>query len=338
MKICFAYNVKNKDPSINISEQEEQEFDSPTVIGMIRSAIEECGHEVIELDAGKDAFNKLKTLVNKVDLVFTIAENADFDARESMIPYFCEILKIPYTHSSPTTSAIGLHKSFAKLVMKAVGIKVPKSFIINSLEDPIGRVKFPVIVKPNAEGSSIGVLNDNVVFDKKNLIKRIEKMLGNGFKGGLLVEEYIEGREFTVSIIGNDPPRVLPIIEQKFDFLPSGYQRIAGYELKWFLEDNLKNLTDAYDCPAKIDESLEKKIKETTLLAYKTLNVFDCARIDYRLDSKGNLYFIEINTLPGLNFSEKEISYFPISSRVAGMKPKDVVGEIIEGARARYGI
>jgi D-alanine-D-alanine ligase len=338
MKICLAYNVKHKDPSIKIEEQDEQEYDSPEVIGMIRSAIEELGYEVIGLDANREAFDRLKELKGKIDLVFTIAEGVHGDARESQIPLYCEVLKIPYTLSTPTTHAISLDKLFTKHVMKAVGIKVPKSVIIQSLEDSIGRLKYPVLIKPNSEGSSVGIMNDSVVFDRRALIKRLKKIYGNGFKGKFLVEEYIEGREFTVSVIGNNPPRILPIIEQKFDFLPKGYHKIAGYELKWFLEDKLESLGDAYDCPAKIDSELEKKILDTTLLAYRTLRILDCARIDYRLKENGVLYLLEVNTIPGLNFNEKEISYFPLSSRIAGMKPKDVVGSIIESARKRYGI
>ena len=338
MRICFAYNVKHKDPSAKIEEQDEQEYDSPEVIGMIRSAIEELGHEVIELNADREAFNKLKELKEKIDLVFNIAEGVPGDARESQIPIYCEVLKIPYTHSSPTTHAIKLDKLFTKLVLKGVGIKIPKSVIVESHKDKLGRLKFPVLIKPNSEGSSVGIMNDNVCSDRKNLKERLEKIFKDGFKGKLLVEEYIEGREFTVSVIGNNPPRVLPIIEQKFDFLPEGYNKMASYELKWFFEDKLEKLEDAYDCPAKIDGVLEKKIVDTTLLAYNTLRVLDCARVDFRLDNKGNLYFIEINTIPGINFNEKEISYFPLSSRIAGMKPKDVVGEIIDSARKRYGI
>ena len=338
MRICFAYNVKHKDPSVKISEQDEQEYDSPEVIGLIRSAIEESGHQVTEVNADREAFNKLKELKDKIDLVFTIAEGIHGDARESQIPMYCEVLKIPYTHSSPTTHAISLDKLFTKLVLKAVGIKVPNSFIIWSLEDRIARLRYPVIIKPNSEGSSVGIMNENVVSDRKKLLKRLKEIYTSGFNGSMLVEEFIKGREFTVSVIGNDPPEILPIVEQRFDFLPKGFQQIAGYELKWFFEDKLARLEDAYDCPAKIDGELEKKINDATLLAYKTLRILDCARVDYRLKENGELYLLEVNTIPGLNFNEKEISYFPLSSRIAGMKPKDVVGEIINSARKRYGI
>lgn len=338
MKICFAYNVKTKDPSIKIEEQDEQEYDSPHVIEMISEAIQKLGHDVVDLNVNEDAFIKLKKLRGKIDLVFTIAEGIQGDARESQIPFYCEVLKIPYTHSSPTTHAIGLDKQFTKSLLKSVGVRVPKSRIVSSMDDEVGYMRYPVIIKPNSEGSSVGVLNDNVVFDRKNLLNRLDKMYAGGFKGNMLIEEYIEGREFTVAVLGSDPPKILPIVEQKFDFLPEGYHRIAGYELKWFFEDKLQRLEDAYDCPALVSKDIKDKIEETTLLIFKTLRVNDCARIDYRMDKNNRLYFIEINTLPGLNFDKKVISYFPLAARVAGMKPSDVVGTIIDSARARYGI
>lgn len=338
MKIGFAYNIKNKNPSTKLEEQDEQEYDSPEVIKMISDAIKELGHKVIPVKANGNAYEELKSVVGKVDLVFNIAEGVHADARESQVPFYCEVLKIPYTHSTPTTHAIGLDKLFTKLLLKGVGVKVPSSILVSSAEDPIGRIKFPVIIKPNSEGSSIGIMNDNVVSDKKSLKRRLEKVYASGYTGKYLVEEYIEGREFTVSILGNNPPRILPIVEQKFNFLPEGYHKIAGYELKWFLEDKLKNLKEAYDCPAKIEPELEKKIHKVCLLTYETLRVLDCARIDFRLNEKGELYLLEINTLPGLNFDEKIISYFPLAARTAGLKPKDVVGAIIDGARERWGI
>ena len=338
MKICFAYNVKTKDPSIKIEEQDEQEYDAPYVIDLIQKAMEELGHEVIHLNVREDAFEKLKALKDKIDLVFTMAEGVKGDARESQLPIYCEVLNIPYTHSSPTTHAIGLDKLFTKLILKSVGINVPKSKIVYSMDDPVGYMRYPVLIKPNSEGSSMGVMNDNVVFDRKSLLSRLDKMYAAGFKGKLLLEEYIDGREFTVSILGYENPKILPIVEQKFDFLPDGYHKMAGYELKWFFEDKLQKLEDAYDCPAKISPELEKKIHDTTLLAYRTLRINDIARVDYRLNSKGDLFLLEVNTIPGINFNDKEISYLPLSSRVAGMAPKDVIHAIIESARSRYGI
>jgi D-alanine-D-alanine ligase-like ATP-grasp enzyme len=96
-------------------------------------------------------------------------------------------------------------------------------------------------------------------------------------------------------------PEVLPIIEQKFDFLPKSFHKIAGYELKWLFEDNLKDLRDAYDCPAKLNKNQEREIKKTSLKIFKTLGAYDCARIDYRMDQKGKLYLKDFKYLTTAN-------------------------------------
>jgi D-alanine-D-alanine ligase len=159
-----------------------------------------------------------------------------------------------------------------------------------------------------------------------------------GFEQEALVEEYINGREFTVSVLGNENPRILPIVEQRFDSLPKGMNKIAGFELKWVYEDSLENLEDAYYCPPVLSKKVEEQINEMTLKVYKSLNVRECARLDFRLDENENLYFIEINTLPGINPDPKIVSYFPTSVRKAGMSYKDLIKTILDLASKRYNL
>jgi D-alanine-D-alanine ligase len=326
MNVALAYNVKKGKPSTDLSEQKDLEFDSMSVITGIKSALESLGHKVILLEADENVFFKLRELKNKIDIVFNIAEGLWGDAREAQVPLFCEILKIPYTHSGPTTHAIKLDKEFTKLIIKGAGIvKVP------------GNSDFPLIVKPDKEGSSKGIMDNSVVRNKAELDRQI-KELSKTFDGDVLVEEYIEGREFTVSVLGNDDPTVLPIVEQKFDFLPKGMNKIASFELKWIYEDKLKDLSVAYDCPAKIDKKLEEQIVRVSKEICKLLDVRDCARLDYRLNDKGELYFLEINTLPGINPDESIISYFPLAARTAGLSYTDLIGKILSLACARYGM
>jgi D-alanine-D-alanine ligase len=327
MRIAFCYNVKNSAPSTDPSKQVDTEFDAPSVINGIADTIKELGHTVVMVEATPDAFDKLKELKNSIDIVFNIAEGLEGDARESQIPMFCEVLGIPYTHSSPTTHAIKLDKEFTKLIVKGAGItNVP------------GNTKFPLIVKPNKEGSSKGIMDDSIVHNQEELDRKT-KQIRDEMGVEVLAEEYIEGREFTVAVIGNENPVVLPIIEQKFDFLPSGMNKIASYELKWIYEDKLKDIREAYDCPAKLEKSIEDEIVRVSKAIYTLLDVRDCARLDYRLDKDKNLYFIEINTLPGMMPpAQNELSYFPLAAYTAGMTYKDLVGKIISFACERYGI
>jgi D-alanine-D-alanine ligase len=336
MQIAFCYNIKLSKPSLDYSKQRDTEYDSPETIKAIWKTLQSLGHKVIKIEADLNAFEKLKKNKNKIDLVFTIAEGLGGDARESQISLFCEMLGIAYTHSSPTVNAISLNKSIAKTILKGGGVvRVPSSQTITSQVFKFDtRLHFPLIIKPNREGSSKGIMDKNVVGSERQLKRRVGEIFKKN-SSELLVEEFIDGREFNVSLLGN-PPKTLPTIEQKFDFLPKGMNRIAGYELKWIYEDSLKNLTDAYDCPAKISLKLQKEIEETSKKIYCFLGVRDCARIDYRLDKKGKLYFLEINTLPGINPDEQVISYFPLAARAAGLSFKELVGEILTEACKRY--
>jgi len=334
MKIALTFNVKKGIPSLVPEKQEDVEFDLPLTTHLIKKAIEGLGHSVTMIEADLDAFDKLRKLKGNIDIVFNIAEGLGGDARESQIPIFCEMLGIPYTHSTPTVHAACLNKSMTKKILKADSVTVPDWEVIDSFKEIPGiKLSFPLILKPNKEGSSKGVYNKNVVDNKKDLKERAKFMIKNF--GATLVEEYIDGREFTVALLGKTP-RVLPIIEQKFDFLPKGYKKIAGYELKWFFEDKLKRLEDAYTCPAHLTEKEKKLIEGTSLTIFDFLNIRDAARIDYRMDKFGKLFFLEVNTLPGLNFDPSVTSYFPLAARVAGLTPEDVVNEILTSAMARF--
>ncbi|MEK7595333.1 MAG: hypothetical protein AAB443_01930 [Patescibacteria group bacterium] len=333
MTIAFCFNVKQSTPSLSPKSQQDIEFDSRYVINSIVGIIEQLGHKVLKIEADERAFAKLRKARKKIDLVFNIAEGIKGDARESQIPLFCEMLGIPYTHSSPTTHAITLNKYYTKLILKAKGVTTPECFLIKNLKFSIPPgILFPLIAKPNCEGSSKWIFDKNVVENNGQLRRRAKELITKGVRE-LLVEEFIDGREFTVGSVGD---QILPIIEQRFDFLPIGFKKIAGYELKWLYEDSLKRLEDAYYCPAKISKKMEEEIYQTCLVINSQLNIKDASRIDFRLGKNGKLYFLEVNSLPGMNPNEKEISYLPLAWRVKGGTYQSLIAEIIKSALERY--
>ncbi len=336
MKVAYTYNVRRSAPEIGKGYQPDLEFDDPVVIDTIARAIEKLGHTVLRVEADDEAYHKLTHHKDEIDIVFNTAEGVSGDARESQIPLFCEMLGIPYSHSNPTTHAITLNKQFTKLILESAGVPVPSSVVIRAETDDLpAKINFPVIVKPNNEGSSKGILDKSVVEKREDLPERIKEISEN-FTKEVLIEEFIDGREFTVAILGNENPRVLPIIEQKFDFLPKGMHHIASFELKWVYEDALKNLEEAYTCPAKLTKSEQKKIEDTTKKIFETLNCIDCSRVDYRMNKDGKLYFIEINSLPGLNPDPKIISYFRLAANADHMSFDDLIKEILNAAISRY--
>lgn len=342
MHIAFTYNVRHTKPALDQAAQDEAEFDEPETIAAIHDAIVANGYNCTDIEADEHAYGKLQALKGKIDLVFNIAEGLRGEMREAQIPAMLEMLGIPYTHSGALASAITLDKTLTKKIWLYHGLPTPKFVTVGLKEKPyVENLRFPVLVKPNAEGSSKGVFNDNVVEEPERLVAKI-RAIRKAYGNGVIVEEFLEGREFTVSVLGSPGVGkgvyILPIVEQNFDVFPPGMKRLASYEAKWFFEDTLPDPSVAYHCPAPIDGRLEKLITELCINAFTVLGCRDIARVDLRLDRNGKPQLLEINTLPGMMPGSDVVSYYPVAARAAGWDFPRMVGQIITHARERLGI
>ncbi|KKR31645.1 MAG: D-alanine-D-alanine ligase [Candidatus Gottesmanbacteria bacterium GW2011_GWC2_39_8] len=247
------------------------------------------------------------------------------------------MLGIPYTHSGALTEAITLDKTLTKQVLIHSNIPTPRYQLFRTGKELINPdLKYPLLVKPNSEGSSKGIFNENLVMDPVKLFERIEFVISQ-FKQEALVEEFIDGREFTVAILGN-PPKVLPIVEQNYTIFPENMPHLASYEAKWLFEDQLPNPHDSYFCPAKLDANTEKLITNTCIRIWEALDIKDVARIDLRLDRNGIPNVLEVNTMPGLIPDQNVVSYFPVAARKSGLNYEEMVNTILDSAVKRYGL
>jgi D-alanine-D-alanine ligase len=282
------------------------------------------------IDADEEAFSKLREA--KPDMVFNYAEGIRGESRESQIPIFCEMLGIPYTGSGPLTLAIALDKARTKEILTCYGIPTPKFQVFQKAMDRLkDGLNFPLIVKPVSEGSSKGITNDCLVRNEEQLRKKLRQMIRT-YKQPVIAEEFLEGREFTVSLFGNGNPEVLPIVEVCFDDLPEGVNRFDSYEAKWIYDNprSGKHIENMIRCPAEISEQLEREIKKVCMDAYHALGCRDFSRIDLRLDSKGVPNIIEVNPIAGLIPNPKENSRFPKACYTAGMTYEQIIGRILE--------
>ncbi len=342
MKIAFVFNVRHTKSSVEAEAQAEAEFDEPKTVKAVHDAIVANGFDCIDIEGDLDAYDKLKTLRGKVDLVFNIAEGLRGEIREAQIPAILEMLSISYTHSGALTQAITLDKSLTKKIWQFHGLPTPKFVEIAEDEKPyVEGLRFPVLVKPNSEGSSKGIFNDNLVSDPDKLLKVI-KETRRKFGGGVLVEEFMSGREFTVTVMGNSGVGkgiyILPIVEQNYAIFPEKLAKFASYEAKWFFEDSLPNPHLAYICPAKLDTKLKEMIENICIKAFKVLGCRDIARVDLRLDAEGKPHLLELNTMPGMLHETDVVSYFPVAARAAGWDYNQMIGQIITHARERLRI
>jgi D-alanine-D-alanine ligase len=179
------------------------------------------------------------------------------------------------------------------------------------------------------EDASAGINEKSVVYDRKELEERVEYII-KMFKQPALVEEFIDGREVNVAILGNNPPVVLPISEIDFSHLPSHLPKIVSYEAKWIPN------TDYYEktipiCPAPLEPELERKIKDIALSCYKIMGCRDYARVDMRIDKEGNPYVLEVNPNPDLSRN----AGFMRSASVYGLTPEETIVKIAEIAIER---
>ena len=337
MNIALTYNLRRTKRIAKKKEVvEDIDFDDPKTILGIRKALKELGHKVFLIEADEDAYLKFKKLKKKIDLVFNYSEGLYGRDREAQVPAMLEMLQIPYTGGSPLSYAIGLNKTKTKEILVCYGLATPRWEVFKTGREKLAKnLKFPLIAKPQSEGSSKGLFVENLVNNKKQLLKIVKKLLKE-YQQPVLVEEFLEGREFTVGILGC-PPKVLPIIEVKFDELPKGMPKFDHFEAKW-LYDNPKFKADPLVCPAKIPKKLEKEIEKLVLKAFNVLEMADWARFDIRLDKKGRPNILEVNCPAGLNPDPKENSRFPRAAQVFGLSFNQLLQEIIDSACRRRGI
>jgi len=337
MRVALTYNLKKE---VKESECLPADFyaecDEMDTVTAVRDALLERHGEVLMVEADEDAFEKLRK--QRPQMVFNMAEGVWGESREAQLPAIMEMLRIPYTGSAPLTLGLCLNKARAKEVLSHYDVPTARFMVVTDPAiDMERRLKLPMIVKPLFEGSSKGIRNDSLIFKSKDLKDKVSSVIKE-YGQPALVEEYLEGREFTVALLGNgDSLRTLPIVEINYSSLPEGVNPIYSYEAKWVF-DTPENPLDIFRCPAEVDPGLKKAIDRVAIDAFNALDVKDWCRIDIRLDGNGEPHVIELNPLPGILVDPKCNSCFPKAARAAGMSFTGLVNAVIDAARERYGI
>ena len=315
------YEFKEDDPP-----DANAEFDHPSTIDVIAQAIESQGYKVKKIGNVSNLIEKLDDL--GVDIVFNISEGLSGRNRESQVPVLLEMAGIPFVGADALTLALTLDKVMAKKIFIAEGIPTPKFFEVKLVDGAIDtdHLQFPLIVKPRFEGSSKGLSEASRVKNKDDLKKQAEYVT-NTYKQPALVEEFISGQEFTVAIIGNDPPQVLPAVQIKID----GRLKLNNkfYTFARITSDRLE-----YICPARINQELKKTISDLALKTYNAVECRDFGRVDFRVDRKGKPYVLEINPLPSLSTED----VFMVVAKEIGISYEEMVGRILNSALARYNL
>jgi len=325
LKVGFTFNVKRVAPDLAGEQDEKAEYDSPKTLQAIREAIASYGHEVVDLEATQDLPLQLSS--TPVDVVFNIAEGFKGRSRESQVPSLLELLDIPYTGSDPAALSVSLDKAVAKRMVRTHGILTPGYLVLNTGKERLPReLGFPLLVKPVAEGTSKGVTRKSIVRDEGEL-REVARELIAKYRQPALAEQYIIGREFTVGLLGERRPRVLPPMEIVF-LDASDPTPVYSFEMKQDWNDRIR-----YEVPAKLTERELDRLERAAREVFAALGCRDVARIDFRIDPEGRIFFIECNPLPGLTPGWSDLV---LIAQAAGIEYRTLIGEILSFAIRRH--
>ncbi len=320
MIVGLTYNLKKRNSEV---EDWDAEFDSPQTVMSIRSAIEQAGHETVLFEAIPE---RIHDLVDAgCEIVFNFAEGLQGRGREAQIPAILSFLGIPFTGSDEVALGIALDKTVTKQLVAAGGIATPRFQLVNKTTRKLKRdLRFPLIIKPNAEGSSKGIRDNSVVHCEEQEISLLRDIT-SVYPGNFIIEEFVEGREVTVGLLGNgESLRVLPILETLFPKEDNFY----SFRVKKN-SDVLLN----YSCPAELDRSTHQKIERSARMIFGILGLKDVARMDFRIANDGTPFFLEANPIPGLapGFSD-----LPRISEAASIAYEELIVTILNTAMIRH--
>ena len=307
------------------------------VLGQISDALRRLGHDVEPVEVDKRV-EPLVTALGRAapDLIVNIAESfGGKSALESNVAALLNLMGLRYTGSSPAGLILAGDKILTKKVLTFHGITTPRfATIYRGALDWAQELHFPVIVKPPQEDASVGLTSASVVHDLKQLLEQMDA-LQTEFASPVLVEEFVEGREFYVGVLGNANPQALPVIELDFSKFPSDRPRMASWEAKW--GDDAGGGAEfegtASIFPENLSEELTERLNKAAIDAFNALRLRDYARIDFRVNDAGQVYVIEVN--PNC-YLERESEFARAASR-AGIEYDALIERIVELASSRYG-
>ena len=311
------------------------------VLGQIEEALRTLDHEVARVSVGPDVEAVIAALRSADPaIVFNLAESFDGkSALESNVAALLNLLGLRYTGSSPAGLLMAGDKSLTKQVLGFQSVPTPQfATVFRGALDHVGDLKFPLIVKPPQEDASLGITSKSVVRDIKELFGTMDS-LQREFQSPVMVEEFIEGREYYVGVLGNVSPQALPVIELDFSAFPADRPRVASYEAKWGEggtggtgETGAEFAGTKSIFPTDLSPELVKRMQDVAVEAFGALRLREYGRVDLRVTPEGEVYVIEVNP----NCYLEKSGEFARAAAEAGIPHEALVGRILELAQARY--
>jgi D-alanine-D-alanine ligase len=334
LRIGIAFDLAPADGPNDGPDDRYEEFDKPETVEAVARVLRDEGHDVVLLGDGRPLLARL--LEDPPDFVVNLAEGEGVGrSREARVPAVLEMLDIPYSGSDPLTLAAALDKPVAKALVSHV-VAVPEGCTVpadappgraEAMVEALGAGRGPWVVKPACEGSSKGIRSHCLV-DTPAEAAALCRRLAEDYRQPVLVEEYVDGDEVTVGLVGNGPGlRVLGAMRVR----PKSRDPRFLYSLE--VKRDWHNRVE-YETPARLPAGVTDRLERAARLSYEALGCRDVARVDFRVRD-GVPYFLEANPLPGL---APDWSDLVLLARGVGVSHAELVRRILEAALARVGL
>lgn len=321
MRITVLTDLEKKDP---------RSYDK--VVDQVVGALEKGGHEASVLGVHRDLHALIDGLSKpKPELVFNLFENFGKVRMGAVgVVGLLDLLQVPYVGGGPGEFFIQQDKAITKKLLAFDQIPYPDFMVFSKDSDLelVGHLHMPLFVKPLSMDASIGIEASSLVHNMKDLMKRVVS-IHEKVKDAALVEEYIDGREIYIGILGNQRPRALAPIEIDFSGLPEGAPHILGGKAKW--DEKSPEYKGTRSVLAELPDELKSRLQTVALAAYRALHVHDYGRVDLRLTAAGEIFVIEVNASCYL----EETSEFATAAKADGLDFTALVNKIVECAVER---
>lgn len=294
MKIAIVYNRPAQTGEANWQSSQ----DVLQQVEAVERSLRELDVDCLSIPFDRDIAAFIATVKEeKIEAIFNLCESVDDDARLIGHPAAVfELLGLPFTGSGSFSLMLTTDKLLSKRQLAAAGFRTP-DYLAYDGGDMSALLDFalPAIIKPRLEDASIGIDQDSIVFKKKELKEKLPVFYKK--YGPLLLEQFIDGREFNISLFGYPTAHTLPVAEIDFSTFPKELQKIVGYRAKWdenaFEYHNTRRLF-----PQKLPHLLERNLRKVATGAFKLFMLRDYGRIDMRMDDLGKIYVLEANANP----------------------------------------
>jgi D-alanine-D-alanine ligase len=321
--------VQNRDHSgvINPFGQRCSEVYGETAIHNVLQALRQEGHEVLLCEGDKHLLSALDTFIppdargRPTGMAFNMAYGIQGECRYTHVPAMLEMAGVPYTGSSPLGHALALDKVITKNLIRLAGVPTPNHRVMRCVADRADGLRFPVVVKPRHESTSFGL---QLAHGRQELANAVESILA-AYQQDALVEEYVDGREICVALLGNERMEFLPLVEQDFGDR-------AGRLVTWEDKAHKVAFEPKKVCPAPVEATLANTLREISLATFRACHCQDYARVDIRIDAEGNPFVLEINSMASLGSTGSYV----LAARTAGYSFAALINRILDVSHERY--